>query len=75
MIDTPTGHDDKSIINRTRARMNTKSGMQINQGNHLEVSDSEFEENGEHGVDITERRQPKTRYSIAATSYGIPGMD
>lgn len=53
IITTAIGHDDKGTINRVHSRMNVKSGLQVNQGNHLEVTDSEFEENGEHGVDLT----------------------
>lgn len=47
------GHDDRSHINRCNMLNNGKSGLQYNQGNHLEVMDSEFEGNVEHGIDCT----------------------
>lgn len=53
VMTTEIGHDDRSHINRCHIRQNTKSGLQYNQGNHLEVTDTDFEENGQHGVDLT----------------------
>lgn len=53
VMTTPIGHEDRAHISRCHIRANTKSGLQYNQGNHLEVTDSDFEDNGEHGVDLT----------------------
>ena len=53
IVVTSTMPDDRSIIEACFIRENFKSGMQYNSGNHLMVFDTEFEENGEHGVDLT----------------------
>lgn len=53
VMTTESGHEDRAHISRCHIRANTKSGLQYNQGNHLEVTDSDFEDNGEHGVDLT----------------------
>lgn len=50
---TTTAADDRAVINESYFRDNGKSGLQYNSGVHLEVLDSEFEENVEHGVDCT----------------------
>lgn len=52
-VTTVVGHDDQAEVRSSHIRRNGKSGLQYNQGNHLELIDVEFEANGEHGVDCT----------------------
>lgn len=53
IVVTSTVADDRSEINNTIVRANGKAGMRYNSGNYLEIKDSSFEDNVEHGVDLT----------------------